>query len=194
MRPLLPLGVACLGLTVIQFGGSAVEYLGGRRRLHDLCECAGFFALVGAVAAQFKVAATDWQTAQASAVQKVVLTAVLVLFGASCLTPAVYVDDGGKPASDLDFRIGSPIGLALLWMGTTSGWSPWVANLLFLPAISWLAGRRFLAASLLGAVASLVALLSWRLEMTWLLGCHLWQSSFLALAVGAALAAGVSAR
>jgi hypothetical protein len=106
----------------------------------------------------------------------------------------VYVDGGGKSTSDLDFRIGSPIGGALFWMGMTSGWSPWVANVLFVPAISCLIRRQFLAAALLGSVASLVALSSLWLEITWQVGCYLWLSSFIALAVGAALAARVTAR
>src|SRR4051812_25313614 len=58
-----------------------------------------------------------------------VTTVVLGLYFASLFMPAVYIDDG-VASSDLEFKVGSPIGLAALLLGWSDRLSviPWSAN------------------------------------------------------------------
>ncbi len=116
---------------------------------------------------------------------------VLVLFGMACLPPAIRVDDG-RPSSDLDFKIGTAFGWEILlfgWGGGNNG-VPWSANVFLALGLPLLALKRFRAACVLGGIAAILGLTTWWVwgYQSVRVGYFLWQSSLLALAVGAGLA------
>jgi hypothetical protein len=175
-----PLVVAVLSIAAIQVGDA---------RKSEPLMSAGRFGLLAVAGVLVAVAVKDWTKSEVTPGQKRVMAATFVLYGLACLVPAVYLDEGGPPTSDLDFRIGSPIGLAVLCLGWMFWWSvPWSANLLLLLGVSGLARRRFRLACVLGVLGAVVALSSWFcVENRLLVGYYLWQASFLVFAVGAAV-------
>jgi hypothetical protein len=125
------------------------------------------------------------------AVLAVVVT--VLLYARSCGLPAIYIDDG-IPGADLDFKMGSPSGLEVLFVG----WSglhvvPWSANLFLLAGAICLLAFRYEAAVRLGTLAVVLGLTSWFFAWPFkdyrlLDGYYFWQASLVVLAGGARLA------
>jgi hypothetical protein len=113
--------------------------------------------------------------------------AVFILYAVACFTPAIYVDDG-RSSSDLDFKIGSPVGLFILFYGWPGGNNgiPWSANVFLALGLLVLCAKWFRAAFVLGSIATMLGLTTW---WVWgyenlLVGYYLWQASLAVFAVG----------
>jgi hypothetical protein len=168
---------ACACLTLIQLGmhSDRLAWIG----------CTGILGLLVTGGALLGFAARDCEKRFDSPLQWGIALTVLGLYIGACVTPTFYGDDGDVPG--VSFGIGSPIGLEVLCMGAQFAPIPWSANLLLPLGVSCLARGRAILASLVGLAGCAIACTSWWEGERLLTGYYVWQSSFLALAIGPVL-------
>jgi hypothetical protein len=140
--------------------------------------------------------ATNSFADQAADVARTTARAVLLLYLAACLTPAI--DCGPSvPSSDPgfpDFDAGWHWGLEILlfgWAGGNNG-VPWSANVFLAIGLIGLRARWFRVAAASGSIAIVLGLSTWWVyrysHCHLLVGYYLWQGSLTALCLGASWA------